>query len=165
MNKLDTPILMQRLALKGILSESQTRKIISDKFVEEADNEISTTVLRVSLACPIGKMRMITPCRASTCTHLQCFDALTFLYMNERKATWKCPVCDQPALFEDLIIDGYFLEVLKSCKNSDELQLNTDGSWSAYVEDEKIRIATNNNVSESIEISDDGKALINIFKI
>lgn len=54
----------------------------------------------------LGKMRIQLPCRASTCTHLQCFDATTFLMMNEKKATWMCPVCDKPAPFHKLILDG-----------------------------------------------------------
>lgn len=45
--------------------------------------------------------------RASTCKHLQCFDASLYLQMNERKPTWNCPVCDKPALYESLVIDGY----------------------------------------------------------
>lgn len=45
--------------------------------------------------------------RASTCLHLQCFDASLFLQMNERKPTWNCPVCDKPAIYETLVIDGY----------------------------------------------------------
>ena len=37
------------------------------------------TSCKVSLACPLGKMRMNAPCRASTCDHLQCFDAQLYL--------------------------------------------------------------------------------------
>jgi hypothetical protein len=59
----------------------------------------------------LGKMRMTIPCRSSTCTHLQCFDASTFLMMNEKKPTWICPVCDKPAPFDKLIIDGYITNV------------------------------------------------------
>jgi len=55
----------------------------------------------------LGKMRMQLPCRAGTCSHLQCFDATTFLMMNEKKATWTCPVCDRPAPFHKLMIDRY----------------------------------------------------------
>jgi hypothetical protein len=33
------------------------------------------------------------------------------LQMNERKATWVCPVCDKDAHFDVLAIDGYFKEV------------------------------------------------------
>lgn len=103
---------------------------------EDADSEIATTSLRVSLACPLGKMRMCTPCRASTCSHLQCFDASLFLQMNERKPTWNCPVCDKPALYDNLVIDGYFQEVLNSNKllpDVNEIQLLQDGSWENLV--------------------------------
>jgi len=54
----------------------------------------------------LGKMRMTVPCRASTCNHLQCYDAATYLMMNEKKPTWTCPVCDRPADFSKLNIDG-----------------------------------------------------------
>ena len=56
---------------------------------------------------------MTTPCRPTTCDHLQCFDAALFLMMNEKKPTWICPVCDSPAKYEDLMVDGYFEEVIK----------------------------------------------------
>lgn len=79
---------------------------------------------------------MSTPCRASTCFHLQCFDASLFLQMNERKPTWNCPVCDKSALYDNLVIDGYFQEVLNSHKllpDVNEIQLLQDGSWENLV--------------------------------
>jgi len=51
-------------------------------------------------------MRMKVPCRSVTCDHLQCFDAMTYLRMNEKKPTWFCPVCDRHAEYSKLIIDG-----------------------------------------------------------
>ena len=81
-------------------------------------------------------MRMATPCRSSTCSHLQCFDASLFLQMNERKPTWNCPVCDKPALYDNLTIDGYFQECLNSSKllpDVNEIQLLADGSWENLV--------------------------------
>ena len=54
---------------------------------------------------------MSYPCRPSTCDHLQCFDANLFLMMNERKPKWLCPVCNKPAQFKNLLIDGFFNEV------------------------------------------------------
>lgn len=110
--------------------------LVKEKLNEDADSEIATTSLRVSLACPLGKMRMSTPCRATTCSHLQCFDASLFLQMNERKPTWNCPVCDKPALYDNLTIDGYFQEVLVSNKllpDVNEIQLLQDGSWENLV--------------------------------
>jgi hypothetical protein len=79
---------------------------VKEKLAEDADCEIATTSLRVALMCPLGKMRMSTPCRPSTCIHLQCFDASLFLQMNERKPTWMCPVCDRTAAYDTLVIDG-----------------------------------------------------------
>ena len=50
--------------------------------------QVATTSQKVSVLCPLGKMRMKVPCRPVTCEHLQCFDANTFLQMNEKKSTW-----------------------------------------------------------------------------
>lgn len=58
------------------------------------------------LSRQLVKMRLGVPCRVLTCAHLQCFDAVFFLQMNEKKPTWTCPVCDKPAPFELLTIDG-----------------------------------------------------------
>ncbi|GBP70100.1 E3 SUMO-protein ligase PIAS4 [Eumeta japonica] len=108
---------------------------VKEKLSEDYDNEIATTSLRVSLMCPLGKMRMSCPCRPANCPHLQCFDASLFLQMNERKPTWLCPVCDRPAPYDSLVVDGYFQEVLTSPRLSsdcNEIQLHQDGSWSAH---------------------------------
>ena len=85
-------------------------------------------------------MRMSMPCRPTTCDHLQCFDATLFLMMNEKKPTWTCPVCDSPARYDDLMIDGYFEEVIKSPLLPDEeneIILNQDGSWNPVPIDEE----------------------------
>ncbi|XP_011255566.1 E3 SUMO-protein ligase PIAS3 isoform X4 [Camponotus floridanus] len=134
--KLTSAELLIRLKNRGPRQSDYTRGLIKEKLNEDADSEIATTSLRVSLACPLGKMRMCTPCRASTCSHLQCFDASLFLQMNERKPTWNCPVCDKPALYDTLVIDGYFQEVLNSNKllpDVNEIQLLQDGSWENLV--------------------------------
>lgn len=56
--------LMDRLKDKGVQSENVTKNLIMEKFKsDEMDNEIATTVLYVSIACPLGKIRMTTPCR------------------------------------------------------------------------------------------------------
>jgi len=60
----------------------------------------------VSVSVQLSKVRMSVPCRSSLCQHLQCFDAATYLQMNEKKPTWLCPVCDKPAEYDSLIIDG-----------------------------------------------------------
>ncbi|XP_049876865.1 E3 SUMO-protein ligase PIAS3 isoform X2 [Pectinophora gossypiella] len=133
--KLTSAELLQRLKNKGTKNPDYTRSLIKEKLSEDYDSEIATTSLRVSLMCPLGKMRMSCPCRPANCPHLQCFDASLFLQMNERKPTWLCPVCDRPAPYDSLVVDGYFQEVLTSPRLSsecNEIQLHADGSWSAH---------------------------------
>ncbi|XP_017770658.1 PREDICTED: E3 SUMO-protein ligase PIAS1-like, partial [Nicrophorus vespilloides] len=162
-NSLD---LLQRMKTRGAKQSDHTRGMIKEKLNEDADSEIATTSLRVSLMCPLGKMRMSNPCRARTCQHLQCFDAYLYLQMNERKPTWNCPVCDKPALYDDLDIDGYFQEVLNSPQlNSDinEIQLHKDGSWSIQVETKKpapAKVVKMNTLDDSIEIISDDVEVI-----
>ncbi|CAB3251182.1 unnamed protein product [Arctia plantaginis] len=133
--KLTSAELLQRLKNKGTKNPDYTRSLIKEKLSEDYDSEIATTSLRVSLMCPLGKMRMSCPCRPANCPHLQCFDASLFLQMNERKPTWLCPVCDRPAPYDSLVVDGYFQEVLTSARLSsdcNEIQLHADGNWSAH---------------------------------
>ncbi|XP_011865800.1 PREDICTED: E3 SUMO-protein ligase PIAS1 isoform X3 [Vollenhovia emeryi] len=159
--KLSSAELLGRLKNRGVRHSDYTRGLIKEKLNEDADSEIATTSLRVSLACPLGKMRMSTPCRASTCSHLQCFDASLFLQMNERKPTWNCPVCDKSALYDNLVIDGYFQEVLNSNKllpDVNEIQLLQDGSWENLVlKKEKDKDKEKSEAKTSTEARDNSK--------
>ncbi|XP_055540327.1 E3 SUMO-protein ligase PIAS2 isoform X4 [Wyeomyia smithii] len=158
--KLTSNQLLQRMKTKGVKPADYTRALIKEKLNEDADCEIATTMLKVSLICPLGKMRMSTPCRSSTCSHLQCFDASLYLQMNERKPTWNCPVCDKAAVYDNLVIDGYFQEVLASNKLSgddNEIQLHKDGSWSTHVKsNDTCALDTPSKPVQKVEvISDD----------
>ncbi|XP_061624325.1 E3 SUMO-protein ligase PIAS2 [Phyllopteryx taeniolatus] len=124
-----SPLLLQRLRMKGIRNPDHSRALIKEKLTADPDSEVATTSLRVSLMCPLGKMRLTVPCRAVTCSHLQCFDAALYLQMNEKKPTWICPVCDKKATYESLIIDGLFLEILNDCSDMDEIKFQEDGTW------------------------------------
>ena len=107
--------LLDQLKMKGQRQPDYTRALIKEKLADQ-DLEIATTSCKVSLACPLGKMRMVTPARASTCDHLQCFDAQLYLAMNEKKPKWTCPVCNKPALMENLLVDGFFTELISSSR-------------------------------------------------
>ncbi|XP_015741965.1 E3 SUMO-protein ligase PIAS4 isoform X2 [Coturnix japonica] len=98
--------LLQRLKTIGIKHPELCKALVKEKLRLDPDSEIATTGVRVSLICPLVKMRLSVPCRAETCAHLQCFDAVFYLQMNEKKPTWMCPVCDKPAPYDQLIIDG-----------------------------------------------------------
>jgi len=123
--------LLEQLKKKGQRQPEYTKALIKQKL-SDSDQEISTTSCKVSLACPLGKMRMNTPCRASTCDHLQCFDAELYLMMNEKKAKWMCPVCNKSALMENLLIDGFFQNLVRSprlTQDQHEIVLHSDGTW------------------------------------
>ena len=76
--------LLDQLKRKGQRKPDYTKALIKEKLSDQ-DEEIATTSCKVTLACPLGMMRMNAPCRASTCDHLQCFDAQLYLMMNEKK--------------------------------------------------------------------------------
>ncbi|KAI3368865.1 hypothetical protein L3Q82_025849 [Scortum barcoo] len=131
--------LFSQLKLCSVESAERCRERIQDKLRFDPESEIATTGLRVSLICPLVKMRLGVPCRVLTCAHLQCFDAVFFLQMNEKKPTWTCPVCDKPAPFELLTIDGLLSEILKeTSEDIEEIEYLTDGSWRP-IRDEKER--------------------------
>jgi hypothetical protein len=123
--------LLDQLKAKGQRQPDYTRALIKEKLADQ-DQEIATTSCKVTLACPLGKMRMNTPCRASTCDHLQCFDAQLYLQMNEKKPKWVCPVCNKAATMENLLVDGFFLELIRSPRlppDEHEIVLHNDGTW------------------------------------
>lgn len=79
--------------------------------------------------------------------------------MNERKPTWNCPVCDKSALYDNLVIDGYFQEVLNSNKllpDVNEIQLLQDGSWENLVlKKEKDKDKEKNEAKAAADSRDD----------
>lgn len=125
--QLTSQILLDRMK-KHVRNIDHSKALIREKLSCD-DNEIATTSLRVSLLCPLSKARIQIPCRPTTCNHLQCFDASTFLQMNERKATWVCPVCDASAKYISLAIDAFFNQCLTQCTESDEIEVYPDGNW------------------------------------
>lgn len=135
-DKLDSGDLIHRLKSKAARPAEFTMGYIKEKYNSENDSEIKTLELTSSLICPLGKMRMTLPTKASTCNHLQCFDGATFIKMNELKPKWNCPVCDKPAYYDTLSIDGYFYDIVRACPKSNEIQLRPDGTWSLSADKE-----------------------------
>ncbi|KFM61605.1 E3 SUMO-protein ligase PIAS1, partial [Stegodyphus mimosarum] len=132
--KQTSSVLIKRLKSNGVRNPDHTTAMIKEKLCQDRDAEIATMSLRGSLICPLGKIKMKLPCRALTCAHLQCFDATLYLQMNERKPKWICPVCDKPALFKNLAIDGLFLDITQRAPSEcTEVQFHEDGSWTPVI--------------------------------
>ncbi|KZT72828.1 hypothetical protein DAEQUDRAFT_743461 [Daedalea quercina L-15889] len=106
------------------------------KQAASADDDIIADRQKMSLKCPLSYMRISTPCRSSHCVHSQCFDALSWYSLMEQTTTWMCPVCEHTLNVEDLIVDGYFDEILRSTpEDLEDVVVEADGQW--HSEDNK----------------------------
>ncbi|XP_015363942.1 PREDICTED: E3 SUMO-protein ligase PIAS2-like [Diuraphis noxia] len=172
--KLTPEILVQKLQDKGGRSSEETKNYIIKKLTD-IDPDFATTSYRFSLVCPLGKARMKLPAKSIHCDHFQCFDASTFILMNEKKPTWMCPTCNAPCLYDDIQIDNYFLEVVSSPILQDcntEIEILADGTWKIFEENKEAETSTSTrdnklkhidtvDLDSDNEISDNPKAELN----
>lgn len=152
--------LLQRLKNRGLRGSEQTKAMIVDKLQQGQDSDIATTSLQASLMCPLGKLKMKLPCRALTCTHIACFDALLYIQLNEKKPKWRCPVCDKPALFKNLVLDGLFMDIVSKVPDEcTDVELHDDGSWTPIMSVKentvkKVVVEPKKNPSKPVEVVD-----------
>ncbi|XP_060860345.1 E3 SUMO-protein ligase PIAS2-like [Metopolophium dirhodum] len=150
--RISSETLIQRLQDKGGRSSEETKKYIIEKLAD-VDPDLATTSYRFSLVCPLGKIRMKIPAKSIHCDHLQCFDASTFILMNEKKPTWMCPTCNKPCCYDDLQIENYFLEVVSSPNLEEsikEIEFLADGTWIVF-EDNKKTQTTNSTFDANLK--------------
>ncbi|THH34039.1 hypothetical protein EUX98_g145 [Antrodiella citrinella] len=94
------------------------------------EDDIVAGASKMSLKCPLSYMRIATPCRAWSCVHSQCFDAESWFYVMEQTTTWMCPVCEKALNIDDLIVDGYFDEIVKATPEEvEDVIVEPDGEW------------------------------------
>ncbi|CAH1738368.1 unnamed protein product [Aphis gossypii] len=146
--KLTAETLVKKLQDKGGRPIEETKNIIIETLSNDDPELATTSTYRFSLVCPLSMMRMKIPTKSIHCDHLQCFDATYFILMNEKKPTWKCPICNKPCFYNDLLVDNYFLEVvssptLKDCTN--EVEILPDGTWRIYEDIKKSKITDISN--------------------
>ncbi|XP_025208269.1 E3 SUMO-protein ligase PIAS3-like [Melanaphis sacchari] len=159
--KLSPDDLIKKLQKKEARSSEETKNNIIKKLAV-SDSDIVPTSYRFSLVCPLGKIRMKIPAKSIHCDHIQCFDAGTFILMNEKKPTWMCPTCNKPCLYEDIRIENYFLEIVTSPKlenDSMEIEILADGSWIVFKENKNtenmnIILDTQENLIDYIDLDD-----------
>ncbi|KAE9523241.1 hypothetical protein AGLY_016341, partial [Aphis glycines] len=162
--KLSPDDLVKKLLEKESKSSEETRNYIIKKL-ENVDPDLTTTSYHFSLICPLSKSRMTLPAKSIQCDHLQCFDAETFILMNEKKPTWTCPTCNKPILYEDISIENYILEIIKSPLlqvDDKEIEFLADGSWIIYKEKNNKYIKNTKSTLDtatptvSIDVDDSG---------
>jgi MIZ/SP-RING zinc finger len=86
----------------------------------------------VELTCPVSQIRVCLPARGKDCEHLRCFDLDGFIFALRHTANinlrWKCPICAKQLRPENLVIDGFFLEILNQTQLKSVI-FETDGTW------------------------------------
>ncbi|KAI9026834.1 PINIT domain-containing protein [Hyaloraphidium curvatum] len=137
-------ILARKIPIATIVDNLRSRHFVSKEQVVASrkkqiaeDDDIVATVEIIALKDPISKLRIGNPARPNTCHHLQCFDANTFLEMNESAPNFTCPVCHKPFEWDTVIIDGFFDDILQNCKPEVETVELDPGSfdWKVRTED------------------------------
>ncbi|KAI4951220.1 hypothetical protein J4E91_003927 [Alternaria rosae] len=125
--------LTQRIKQRNVI----TRQSVLNEMMKKAndpDIEVGSSVM--SLKDPISTLRIVTPCRSTVCTHNQCFDADSFLQLQEQAPTWTCPICSKTISYEGLAVDQYVEEILNKARNTDQVTIQPSGQWSTE-KDEK----------------------------
>ncbi|KAL7932030.1 PINIT domain-containing protein [Trichoderma chlorosporum] len=116
---------------------SSRRKISEESVISELnkiaqDPDVVATSQVLSLKCPLSYMRLEVPCRSLSCTHLQCFDATSYLQLQEQGPQWLCPICNKSAPFDQLAVDGYVKVILENTSKSLEtVTIEPNGKWSS----------------------------------
>lgn len=112
----------------------------------------------MSLKDPISTLRITTPVRSTVCTHNQCFDAESFLQLQEQAPTWTCPICNKTISYEGLAVDQYVEEILSKVRNADQVTIQPNGQWSLNKELSPPRrngySAQDDSDDELVEITD-----------
>ncbi|KAI9842521.1 MAG: SUMO ligase siz1 [Thelocarpon superellum] len=122
-----TELVGQLSARRAISKESVIREMVA----KAQDTDLIATSTVMSLKCPLSTLRMDLPCRSTVCTHIQCFDATSFLQLQQQAPTWTCPICNKIVSFEALAVDQYVHDILKATpRSTEQVTIEPTGDWS-----------------------------------
>lgn len=98
---------------------------------EDEDDDIVAGDETITLRDPYTRSRIMIPSRGKKCKHWQCYDGKTFIEMTRTAKKMECPICYAPLTFQDLVVDGFFEDILaKTSIDTESIQLSHDGKWS-----------------------------------
>lgn len=113
-----------------------TKMLIAKDYEQNLDDEIVMATSSLSLRCPLTYAKLAVPMRSTLCDHVQCFDGLLFLTMQERIPSWVCPVCSKHIDPHTLAMSDYLQDILDhTSEDVDTVNINLDGSWEAVHEE------------------------------
>jgi hypothetical protein len=144
---------------KNVSSIAKTEMMITEKLDQSKDDGVAVTTdtLQVSLLCPLTMSRLAVPCRGFKCAHIQCFDAESYLTMNSKRESWKCPVCDQSTPYSSLVVDQLFKDILESLnsKNCTTISFSKDAKWKPITAQESIPTTNLSTPQKNLTSCDD----------
>lgn len=162
--------LCKAIPVEDLVGKIRVKKIAKNSVVQELsraanDPDVVATSQVLSLRCPLSYTRLRTPCRSILCSHIQCFDANSYLQLQEQGPQWVCPVCNKSAPFENLAVDEYVRDILENTSESQEqVTIEPDGQWRTQAgepEPRRSRYSSNNARAEDdddISILSDSRA-------
>lgn len=138
------------------ISYGATVEKIKQQFTLDDDDDIAISNLNVSLKDSLTLTKIKCPVRSVFCSHIDCFDGLTFLEAQFQIPTWQCPLCLMAIKFRDLSVSDYFVDVLKNTSdNEDQISIFEDGSWKSEVPEADTgtpKLEANNAQNSSISV-------------
>ncbi|POR33609.1 E3 SUMO-protein ligase pli1 [Tolypocladium paradoxum] len=142
--------LCKTTSVSELVSTVSTRRRIPKELVvrdlnkKAQDPDVVATSQVLSLKCPLSYMRLEVPCRSLACTHIQCFDATSYLQLQEQGPQWLCPICNKSAPFEQLAVDEYVRDILENTpKDLETVTIEPNGRWSKKPSQDDHPITTN----------------------
>lgn len=157
--KLTWSKLLVELTKRPVRPYEKTKESI--KTTTENESDMGAYHFEVTIQDPLSRQRMQLPVRGKDCIHLECFDGVQFLQMNEiRYDKWTCPLCRKEIKFASIEVDDFFLKILQDPNLSEECKsivLLKDGSWT----EKKPETQVNNTQSTDVTVisSDDENSL------
>ncbi|KAK1832276.1 E3 SUMO-protein ligase pli1 [Podospora conica] len=113
-----------------IQKKIRKESVVAELAQKAHDPDIEATSLNLSLKCPLSYSRLNRPCRGLSCSHIQCFDATSYLQLQEQGPQWLCPICNKSVPFEQLAVDEYVRDILTRTSDSvEQVTIEPNGTW------------------------------------
>ena len=115
--------------------ETRIKQQLSPK---DPDVEVVTGHVAISVLDPFSSNLIGTPVRCLGCKHYECFDLDIFLQTRSGSPTqpdlFRCPICDGDARPQSLVMDDWFVDVLRKIKDTGRsdvraVMLNEQAMW------------------------------------
>nr|GAT49519.1 predicted protein [Mycena chlorophos] len=122
--------LIENIRDKQLVSAEEIRSKMRASVAASEDDDIIAGTLKLPLKCPLSFARIALPARSRKCTHSQCFDCASWFAVMEQTTTWLCPICENVLDWREIIVDGFFAEILRlTPPSADDVLLEADGTW------------------------------------